>query len=183
MRDVLAAPADRIAEVVNGMLHLSPRPGGPHSAASSARGEELGPPFKRGRGGPGGWVIIDEPELHLADHILVPDLAGWRRERLPRLGRDAYTTVIPDWICEILSPRTARLDRTEKKPIYAELGVRHLWLVDPEALALETYQLADGRWLEMGAHAKDDKVRAVPFDAIELDLAVLWADVEPPPDD
>jgi Uma2 family endonuclease len=181
--DILAAPADKIAEVVNGVLQLSPRPGGPHSAAGSALGEELGPPFKRGRGGPGGWVIVDEPELHLADHILVPDLAGWRRERLPRLQRSAFITVTPDWVCEILSPRTTRLDRTEKKPLYAELGVAFLWLIDPDALTLETYQIVNGRWVDMGAYSKNDRPRAVPFDAIELDLGLLWADVEPPNED
>lgn len=181
--DVLAAPPHKIAEVIDGVLHLSPRPGGPHSAAGSALGEELGPPFKRGRGGPGGWIIVYEPELHLADHVLVPDLAGWRRERLPLLQRTAYTTVTPDWVCEILSPRTARLDRTEKKPLYAELGVSFLWLIDPDALTLETYRLVDGRWMDVGAYSNDDRVRAVPFDAIELELGLLWADVEPPADD
>lgn len=180
--DVLAAPGDRVAEVVHGILQLSPRPNGPHSAAGSALGEELGPPFKRGRGGPGGWVIIDEPELHLADHILVPDLAGWRRDRMPRLQRTAFVAVVPDWVCEILSPRTARLDRTEKKPVYAELGVTYLWLIDPDALTLETYRLESGRWVDIGAYSKSDRPRAVPFDAIELDLATLWADVEPPTD-
>lgn len=181
--DVLAAPADKIAEVIHGVMHLSPRPGGPHSAAASALSDELGPPFKRGRGGPGGWLIVAEPELHLDGHILVPDLAGWRRERLPRLERSAYVTVTPDWICEILSPRSARTDRAEKKPLYAELGVSFLWIIDPDALTLETYQLHEGRWVEMGAYSKSARPRAVPFDAIELELATLWADVEPPPEE
>jgi Uma2 family endonuclease len=178
--DVLTAPPDKIAEVIHGVLHLSPRPVGPHSAAGGSLCDELGPPFKRGRGGPGGWVILYEPELHLADHILVPDLAGWRRQRMPLLPRTAHITLTPDWVCEILSPRTARLDRTEKKPLYANLGVAYLWLVDPEALTLETYQLIEGRWVDMGAYSKSDRPRAVPFDAIELDLGALWADVEPP---
>jgi Uma2 family endonuclease len=178
--DVLAAPPDKIAEIIHGVLHLSPRPGGAQIAAGSALGGELGPPFKRGRGGPGGWSILDKPELHLADHILVPDLAGWRRERMPLLPRTAHITLNPDWVCEILSPRTARLDRTEKKPLYANLGVAYLWLVDPEALTLETYQLMEGRWVDMGAYCKNDRPRAVPFGAIELDLGALWADVEPP---
>ncbi|HEY5956551.1 MAG TPA: Uma2 family endonuclease [Polyangiaceae bacterium] len=181
--DVLAAPADKVAEVIRGVLHLSPRPGGPHGAAAGALSDELGPPFKRGRGGPGGWLIVAEPELHLQEHILVPDLAGWRRERLPRLERTAFISVTPDWVCEILSPRSARADRAEKKPLYAELGVSYLWLVDPEALTLETYQLRDGHWVELGAYSKDDRPRAVPFDAIELELAALWADVDPPPED
>lgn len=181
--DVLAAPADKIAEVIHGVLHLSPRPGGPHGAAASALSDELGPPFKRGRGGPGGWLIILEPELHLAGHILVPDLAGWRRERLPRLERSAFVSVTPDWVCEILSPRSARTDRAEKKPLYAELGLPFLWLIDPDALTLETYQLQDGKWLELGAYSGAERPRAVPFDAIELELATLWVDVEPPPQD
>jgi Uma2 family endonuclease len=181
--DVLSAPSDKTAEVIHGALHLSPRHGASHRAAASALSEELGPPFKRGRGGPGGWLIIAEPELHLDGHILVPDLAGWRRDRLPRLDRSAFITVTPDWVCEILSPRSARTDRVEKKPLYAALGVAFLWLIDPEALTLETYQLYEGRWIETGAYSRADRPRAAPFDAIELELEFLWADVEPPPDD
>ena len=180
--DVLAAPEDKTAEVINGALHLSPRPGWAHGAAASALGDELGPPFKRGRGGPGGWMILQEPELHLDSHILVPDLAGWRRERMPTHPDAPFVTVIPDWVCEILSPSTARRDRTEKKALYASLGVRYVWIVDPRYRTLETFELLDGHWRDVGNFSGEERIRAVPFDAIEFELGNLWADVEPPPD-
>src|SRR6185503_12126115 len=116
--DVLNAPEHMVAEIIDGDLLLFPRPARPHAAALSALGEELGPPFKRGRGGPGGWIILDEPELHFREDILVPDLAGWRRERLPAIERAAYMTLAPDWLCEVLSPSTEKVDRAEKLPIY-----------------------------------------------------------------
>jgi Uma2 family endonuclease len=178
--DVLAAPPHRVAEVIDGELVLNPRPGGPHAAAATALGEELGPPFKRGRGGPGGWIILDEPELHLRADIVVPDLAGWRRERLPSIPDAAFFTLAPDWICEVLSPRTAKLDRSRKLSIYAREGVGHAWLVDPRLRTLEVLRLdAEKHWTTLAVHADSDAVRAVPFEAFTLDLAVLWADVEP----
>src|SRR6476646_4505786 len=104
--DIEALPPNQVGEIVRGVLYANPRPASPHAAAASAVGEELGPPFKRGRGGPGGWVILDEPELHLGEDVLVPDLAGWRRERMPELPRAAFFTLAPDWACEVLSPST-----------------------------------------------------------------------------
>jgi Uma2 family endonuclease len=181
--DVLRAPEHKVAEIVDGVLHLSPRPASRHFAAASALGEELGPPFKRGRGGPGGWIIADEPELHLGSDILVPDLAGWRRERLPKWPDAAYVTLAPDWICEVLSPSTSRLDRADKLPVYAREQVRHAWLVDPVARTLEVLRLESARWLIIATYAGDAHIRAEPFDAIELELGLLWADVETPPDD
>jgi Uma2 family endonuclease len=175
--DVLAAPPHRVAEVVFGVLELHPRPAGPHAAASTVLGGELGPPFSRGRGGPGGWILLDEPELHLGEHILVPDLAGWRRERLPTITEAPFFTLSPDWICEVLSPSTARLDRTDKLTIYAQHGVRHAWLVDPLLRMLEVLRLEGERWVILGVHRDDARVRAEPFDAIELELGALWADV------
>jgi Uma2 family endonuclease len=178
--DVLAAPADKVAEIIGGDLILNPRPGGPHTAAASALGEELGPPFKRGRGGPGGWIILDEPELHLGQDILVPDLAGWRRERMPLVKSDqSYFELAPDWLCEVLSEKTRKLDRSRKVPCYAATGVKHVWLVDPIARTLEVLRLEGDKYLIVSTHADDARVRAEPFDAIELDLAILWADVEP----
>lgn len=181
--DVLAAPEDKIAEVIHGVLHLSPRPGISHTAAGSAIGDELGPPFKRGRGGPGGWVILDEPELHLDSHILVPDLAGWKRERVPLLANEPYIDIVPDWVCEILSPSTSRRDRTEKRPLYASYGVSYLWMVDPANRSLEVFQLINGRWTDAGTYVDNARPRAVPFDAIEFELGNLWADVVQPPDE
>jgi Uma2 family endonuclease len=176
-QDVLDAPAHKVAEILDGELHLQPRPALPHAMAASALGEELGPPFKRGRGGPGGWIIMDEPELHLGDKILVPDLAGWRLERLPEVDESAFTTVAPDWVCEILSRDTARVDRTVKRPIYAQARVAYLWHIDPIERWVETFALDGNDWLLFGTWEGDAKARIRPFDAIELDLAVLWAGV------
>lgn len=177
--DVLAAPLHMVAEIVDGELFLSPRPASRHAAAASTLDEELGPPFKRGRGGPGGWIIVYEPELHFASNVLVPDLAGWRRERTPLLPDAPFLTVVPDWICEVLSPGSARLDRKKKMPLYGEAGVRNAWLVDPVERTLEVYRLVDGHWSLLATYADDERVRAEPFDAIELELGLLWADVEP----
>jgi len=177
--DVLAAPPEKVAEVVDGELYLSPRPAKPHTAAASALGEELGPAFKRGRGGPGGWILLDEPELHLIEDILVPDMAGWRRERMPVMTNELpYFDLAPDWACEVLSDSTRKLDRAKKVPIYARSGVKHVWLVDPIARTLEVLRLEREKYMIMATWADDARVRAEPFDAIELDLAVLWADVQ-----
>lgn len=171
-----------IAQIVDGTLELHPRPAGPHSNAASLLGGELHNPFRRGRGGPGGWIILDEPELHLGRNVLVPDLAGWRRERMSEIPENAFFTLAPDWICEVLSPSTARLDRGPKLEIYAEHGVGHAWLVDPATRMLEVYRLEGTRWLRLGVHSRDDVVRAEPFDAVPLELANLWADLAPLPD-
>jgi Uma2 family endonuclease len=177
--DVLAAPPEKVAEVVDGELYLFPRPAKPHTAAASALNEELGPPFKRSRGGPGGWILLFEPELHLVDDILVPDLAGWRRERMPVMTNELpYFDLAPDWVCEVLSDSTRKLDRAKKVPIYARSGVKHVWLVDPIARTLEVLRLERERYMIMATWADEARVRAEPFDAIELDLAVLWADVQ-----
>jgi Uma2 family endonuclease len=177
--DVLSAPPHMVAELIDGELRLQPRPAKAHAAAASALGEELGPPFKRGKGGPGGWILLDEPELHLGADVLVPDLAGWRRERMPVLVDDVpYFTLAPDWACEVLSPRTAKQDRIEKLPIYARENVGHVWLVDPRLHTLEALRREGAQWLVVGLWKDDARVRAEPFDAFELDLAILWADVQ-----
>jgi Uma2 family endonuclease len=176
--DVLAAPPHVIAEVIDGELTLHPRPALPHTAAASALGEELGPPFKRGRGGPGGWLILDEPELHLGADILVPDLGGWRRERLPAVPREPYLTMAPDWVCEVISPSTEQRDRTAKLAIYAGAGVAHVWLVNPEQRLLEVHRRSTEGWIRVGAFRENERVRAEPFDAIELELGLLWVDAE-----
>lgn len=173
--DLLALPPGRVGEIVDGELYSHPRPAPKHAQSASILSGDLVPAFHLGRGGPGGWRILVEPELHLGHHVLVPDLAGWRRERMPALPETAWFELAPDWVCEILSPATARLDRVKKMPIYAQAGVAHLWLVDPDLRTLEVYAREDTRWLLLGSHADEDRVRAAPFEAIELELAALWA--------
>jgi len=178
--DVLNAPPHRVAEIIEGELILSPRPAGPHSAAATALGEELGPPFKRGRGGPGGWIILDEPEVHLARNVLVPDLGGWRRETMAAIANEPYFTMRPDWVCEVLSPSTERFDRGDKMKLYAQAGVANAWLVNPLLRTLEVVRLSSGtpdQWISVGVFRDDAKVRVEPFEAFELELGVLWQDV------
>ena len=179
-QDVIDAPEPMVAEIIGGELRLSPRPGGPATAVGSAIGEELGPPFKRGRGGPGGWLILDEPELHLGDEIIVPDLAGWRRDCMPLVPEGAAFTVPPDWVCEVLSRSTEKTDRAEKMPIYASFGVEHAWLVHPRRRTLEAFRRSEHQWLAIAVHKDADRARIEPFHAIELDLAVLWEDAPLP---
>ena len=174
--DILALPEHVVGEILFGVLHVSPRPAPPHAVAASALGEELGPPFKRGRGGPGGWVLLDEPELHLGQDVVVPDLGGWRRERMPEVPFDkAYFELPPDWVCEVLSPSTEASDRDEKLRIYGRECVRHVWLVDPLVRTLEILRLDGSTYRIVVVHRDDARVRGEPFDAIELDLATLWA--------
>jgi Uma2 family endonuclease len=178
--DVLKAPPHKVAEIVDGELYLSPRPAAPHALAASVLVVDLGGPFHQGRGGPGGWWIVSEPELHFGDDIVVPDLAGWRRERMPEFPKGAFFTLAPDWLCEVLSPSTERLDRARKLSVYAREGVGHAWLVNPESRTLEAYRRSERRWLLMATHSSDDRVRAEPFDAVELDLLPLWGETRPP---
>jgi len=181
--DVLAAPEHLVAEVIDGELYTHPRPAAPHAEAASVLGMDIGSAFHRGRGGPGGWIILIEPELHLGADILVPDLAGWRRERLPNVPDVAFFTMAPDWVCEVLSPGTALLDRRGKMPLYAREGVPHLWLIDPSVRSLEIYRLEGEGYLHLGTFGENERVRAIPFDAIELELEALWPNtVTPLPD-
>jgi Uma2 family endonuclease len=172
--DLLAVPDHVVAEILDGELHVSPRPAPRHASASSGVGGALHGPFDRGRGGPGGWRILDEPELHHERDVLVPDLAGWRRERLPALPEEAFFALAPDWVCEVLSPSTAAMDRVTKLTIYAREHVSHAWLIDPIARTLEVLHLDEGRWTILQTAADRDVVRAQPFDALELDLTLFW---------
>ncbi len=173
-QDVLDAPPHRVAEVVDGVLHTNPRPAMPHARASSSLGVKLGGPFDHAAGGPGGWWIIDEPELHLGEDILVPDLAGWRRERMPAFPVGPYCTLAPDWVCEVLSPSTRKLDLHGKRPVYAREGVGHLWLVDPTDRALEAFELREGKWMPIATAKDDAPVRIRPFEAATFSLGDLW---------
>ena len=163
-----------VAEIVDGELHASPRPALPHANAASALGALLGLPFHFGRGGPGGWVILDEPELHFGRNVVVPDLAGWRRARLPQVPKAPFSTLAPDWVCEVSSPSTAMLDRAKKLRIYARAKVGYAWIIDPSAHLLEVLQLEAGRWVIAATYAGAKVVRAEPFSEIPLDLGLLW---------
>ena len=169
LRDV---PDHFVAEMFDGGLYASPRPALPHAHAASVLGVKLGAPLHRP--GPGGWVILDEPELHFGNDVLVPDLTGWRRERLPSLPASAYMTLVPDWACEVVSPSTEALDRGKKLRRYAGEGVGHVWLVDPLRQTLEVLALESVRWAPRGVHEGSVTARVSPFDSIELELGSLW---------
>ena len=172
--DLIRVPDGKVAEILDGELYATPRPALRHANAASTLGMELGPPFQRGRGGPGGWWILDEPELHLHADVVVPDLAGWRRDRLPAIPDAAAFTLAPDWVCEVISPTTEAIDRGKKLAIYARECVRHVWLVNSSVETLEVYVQAAGGWTLVATHVGRATVRAQPFEAIELDLAALW---------
>jgi Uma2 family endonuclease len=172
--DLHAVPDRLVAEILDGDLFTSPRPAPRHARAASSLGGELYGPFDRGRGGPGGWVILDEPELHLSGDALVPDLAGWRRERLPELPEVTAFELAPDWVCEVLSPSTAPLDRTRKLPIYARERVSHAWLVDPGLKTLEVLRLDGGGYRIVGAWYGEAIVQCEPFEAHPIHLVDLW---------
>jgi Uma2 family endonuclease len=177
--DLEAVPEHLVAEIIDGVVRTHPRPSPRHAAATNSLSDELTGPYQKGRGGPGGWVFFDEPELHLGGHVLVPDIAGWRRERLSTYPETSYFEAPPDWVCEVLSASTEIRDRTVKMRIYADEGVPHLWLIDPRLQLLEVFEICDGRWAHIGAWASDDEVRAPPFDAISFPLADLWP-LDPP---
>jgi len=172
--DVLGASDDVIAEIVGGTLYTHPRPSRRHVTTAIALAVELGAPFQKGSGGPGGWLFADEPELHLGADVLVPDVAAWRYERLAGHPETSYFTVTPDWVCEILSASTEKRDRTIKMQAYADAGVDHLWLIDPRYQILEAFALTPGVWTKSGSWNSDDEVRAAPFDAVSFSLANLW---------
>lgn len=172
--DVEAAPEHLVAEIIDGRLVTHPRPTTRHAAAANELAYELTGPFRRGRGGPGGWVFLLEPEIKIGDDLLVPDIAGCRRERLPGHPETNYLSIVPDWVCEIISPPTEIRDRTAKRRIYAEGSVGYLWLLDPRQQLLEAFRLAEGQWVLAGTWRADEEVRAPPFDAIAFSLAELW---------
>jgi Putative restriction endonuclease len=172
--DLIAVPEHLVAEILFGRLVTHPRPAPRHSTSANALSGVLTPPFQFARGGPGGWLFMVEPELHLGDHVAVPDLAAWRRERLPSLPETAWIGVAPDWICEVLSPSTERYDRGDKRIIYAGAGVRHVWHVDPVLRMLEVFELRGLKWLLVDVFRDDAQVAAPPFEEPAFPLSLLW---------
>ena len=173
-QDVLDAPSNKLAEVIDGTLHMQPRPAMRHARASSGMSAKISPPFDYGDGGPGGWWIIDEPELHPGEDIVVPDLADWRRETMPEYPTGAYFDIAPDWVCEVLSPSTRAIDPGGKRDIYAREGTGHLWFVDPGAKMLEAFELREGKWVVLATLTGNAPVSLPPFDAITFPLDALW---------
>jgi Uma2 family endonuclease len=172
-----ALPEGLTGEILNGQLYTQPRPSGAHVVTATSLADELVSPFQKGRGGPGGWWIAAEPELHFIQNteVNVPDLAGWRRSRLPLIPQDHRFTVVPDWVCEVLSPSTESRDREVKMPIYARFGVAYAWLIEPRAHTLEVYALEDSAWREIGRFAGGARVSVAPFEAVTIGLDELWA--------
>ena len=172
--DIEALPPNMVGEIIYGVLNAQPRPVYQHSILAWELAGEMRDPFSRGRGGPGGWIFGVEAELHLGPHVVVPDISGWRKERLTPRPKTAYISIAPDWLCELLSPSTQRLDRTDKLAIYAEYGVQHCWYIDPAARTLEVLALTQGKWLLTATFKNDDPVTAPPFEAHTFPLNVLW---------
>lgn len=174
--DLLALPDHVVGQIAFGVLHAHPRPVPRHARAVMRMASELDGPFDRGRGGPGGWILLAEPELHLGPHVIVPDISGWRRERLAQIPDEAFIETPPDWVCEVLSPSTQRFDRTDKLAIYAAYGVGHCWYVDPVARTLEVLARQGDKWLIIAAHKEADAVTAPAFEAHTFALDLLWSD-------
>jgi Uma2 family endonuclease len=172
--DLRAVPEHLVAELIAGSLYTHPRPAPAHVSASSVLGGDLNRSYQRGRGGPGGWWILDEPELHLGDDVLVPDIAGWRRSRLPALPEQPFFALAPDWVCEVLSPSNGFHDRARKMPRYATAGVGWAWLVDPREQTVEVFENVDGAWVQRQVVGRDQTVTLPPFEQLELALSDLW---------
>lgn len=173
--DLCRVPNHLVAQIIYGQLITLPRPSPKHVRATSIMGGKLVPAYDEGTSGPGDWWILDEPELHLDQQILVPDLAGWRRERIPTLPEIAYFELAPDWVCEVLAPSTTQMDRVDKLPIYAAYGVAHAWLVEITAQTMEVFVLQNKKWLLESVYKMADDVRAPPFEALAFNLQGLWS--------
>jgi Uma2 family endonuclease len=172
--DLLAVPEPLVAEILFGQLVTHPRPAPWHARAAGRLYGILAPPFDLGVGGPGGWVFLMEPELHLGEHVAVPDIAAWRFERLPQLPETAWIEVAPDWVCEVLSPSTESYDRGDKRLIYAAAEVNHVWHINPLLKMLEVYELSGGKWLLLDVFRDEAQVAAAPFAEISFSLSLLW---------
>jgi Uma2 family endonuclease len=175
LEDLESLPPGMKGEIIEGVLYTMTRPRASHQRALRTIGSRLGDPFDDGKGGPGGWWILPEPGIELPDTPEIsPDLAGWRRDRMPTLPEEEPIRIPPDWVCEILSPSTRRHDLLIKKPYYARVGILHHWLVDREARTLTSYRLEAGHWVELGVYGDDCEARIEPFDAVPLDVAGFW---------
>jgi Uma2 family endonuclease len=172
--DLLKLPENLVGELIDGELFASPRPASPHAHAAQTLTVDLGGPFSRSPGGPGGWWFLSEPELHFGKNVVVPDIAAWRRERMPTVPNVAAFELAPDWVCEVISPSTGRIDRGKKTRVYARAKVAHMWIIDPLQRTFENYRLENGRWSLLDTYEGEGRVRAEPFDAIELDMAGWW---------
>lgn len=170
----LGLPDNVIGEILSDELHVSPRPSPKHSFSTSRILGQLNDPFNVGKGGPGGWVILFEPEIHLESNIVVPDVAGWRKERMLELPDESFFSTIPDWICEVISPSTAVLDRVKKMPLYSQKGLKYFWLVDPSLKTLEVYENLQGKWSLIQTYANEKKSKIIPFHDYEFDIQSLW---------
>ena len=180
--DLAALPEDVKAEVVRGALEVSPAPLPRHARVQRTLGRVVGGAFDDddGEGGPGGWWILPEVDVRLTRHDIVrPDVAGWRRERLPDPGDLRPIDVVPDGICEITSPSNARRDRVDKARLYLEAGVPFYWIVDPETRVLEALVRDGARWVEAGRFSDGDVVRLAPFEAIEIKITRLFLPERP----
>jgi len=171
-----ALPEGLTGELLNGQLYAHPRPSNRHAYVVSRLDRSVGRGYGDGSDGPGGWWILIEPEVHFVrdTEVAVPDLAGWRRERMPYLPEGHRIEVVPDWVCEILSPSTASSDSEVKMPLYAHYGVSYAWLIHPLEHTLEAYRRDASAWVGIGRFADADQVTVPPFEAINLDLGTFW---------
>lgn len=173
--DLYNIPENMIGEIISGELIATPRPAPRHMNVVTSLGGEIWPPYQRGRGGPGGWIFLIETEVQLGEDIVVPDFAGWRKERLPTTKLEYnWIPVAPDWVCEVLSPSSFRNDKVRKMPKYAHYGVGHIWLIDPVAMTIDAYRLESGRWVLLASFSEKDKMRVEPFQEVEISLEDLW---------
>jgi Uma2 family endonuclease len=182
--DLVRAPDDgRTYEILDGELEAMPRPLPRHNRAQALLVGDIGGPYDRGRGGPGGWWILIEPDVLLEPHgSFVPDVVGWRRARMPTLQESRPITTVPDWICEITSPKDRGRDRVRKANLYLRAGLPHYWILDPEQRTLEAFAAREKAWLRLGGWTDGDAPRIPPFEEIEIDVAGLLPPLEPEED-
>ncbi len=178
--DLYNLPDNMVGQIIDGKLVTTPWQSREHARASTILSAKLIAPYELGENGPGGWIILYKLEVRLGDNIIVPDLVGWRNERFPIAEETNWVSVCPDWVCEIISPNTVRIDKTKKMPVYARYGVGYFWLIDPANRTLDVYKLESGKWMLLETHADNDKVRAEPFNEVEIDLGSLWFETIPP---